>query len=156
MLTVYTKSEKETLNLGYRMGRIIFSPSLVALIGELGSGKTTLIRGIAKGMGIQEVVKSPSFVIINEYSGSIPLYHFDLYRIDNPQELNQLGYQEYFYTERGVVVIEWADKILPLLPSRRLEIKIKMRNFCLREVVILPRGREYCQLVERIKGEPGC
>jgi len=156
MLTIYTKSEEETLNLGCKIGKTIFSPSLIALIGELGSGKTTLTRGIAKGMGIEGVVKSPSFVIINEYSGPIPLYHFDLYRIDDPDQLNQLGYEEYFYTEKGVVVIEWADKILSLLPPQYLEIKMRMENFYLRKVVLLPRGERYCQLVEKIKGELQC
>lgn len=151
MLTIYTRSSKETLNLGFKLGKNIFSPSLIALIGELGSGKTTLTQGIAQGMGIKEAVKSPSFVIINEYPGCIPLYHLDLYRIDDPDQLNQLGYQEYFYTERGVVVVEWADKILPYLPPDRLDIKMEIKDFYLRKIDFLPRGGKYSLLVKKLK-----
>lgn len=157
MLTVYTKSEEETLALGIKIGKNIFHPSLIALIGELGSGKTTLTRGIARGMGIRTRVKSPSFVIINEYPGVVPLYHFDLYRIDNPQELDLLGYQEYFYKKEGVVVVEWADKIPEFLPPYYLEIRLKIENLDQRKIELLAKGNEkYHKLIRRVQGEIKC
>ncbi|RLE13426.1 tRNA (adenosine(37)-N6)-threonylcarbamoyltransferase complex ATPase subunit type 1 TsaE [Candidatus Aerophobetes bacterium] len=152
MLTVYTESEEETLNLGIKIGENIFYPSLIALIGELGSGKTTLVRGIARGMGIKARVKSPSFIIINEYPGAIPLYHFDLYRLNDPQEINSLGYEEYFYKKEGVVVIEWADKILEFLPSDYLEIRLKVEDLERRKLVLLSRGdKKYSKLIEKLR-----
>jgi len=152
MLTVYTESEEETLNLGIKIGENIFYPSLIALIGELGSGKTTLVRGIARGMGIKAKVKSPSFIIINEYPGVIPLYHFDLYRLNDPQEINSLGYEEYFYKKGGVVVIEWADKILEFLPSDYLEIRLKVEDLERRKLILLSRGdKKYSKLIEKLR-----
>lgn len=153
MLILRTRSEEETESLGAKIGKVIFSPSCIALIGELGSGKTTLTRGIARGMGIENTVKSPSFVIINEYSGPVPLYHFDLYRIDDPGQLVQLGYEEYFYSRKGVVVVEWADKILDFLPSQYLRIEMRIKNFHEREIFLLPLGKSYSELVEKIRGE---
>jgi len=153
MLVLLTRSEKETQNLGARIGKIIFAPSCIALIGELGSGKTTLTRGIARGLGVESTVKSPSFVIINEYPGPVPVYHFDLYRIDNPDQLVKLGYEEYFYSRRGVVVVEWADKILDFLPSQHLRIEMRIKNLHEREIFFLPVGKSYSKVVEKIKGE---
>jgi len=153
-LTIYTRSEEETLSLGRKLGQKLFFPSLIALMGDLGSGKTVFTRGIAAGMGIKDVVKSPSFLIVKEYSGPVPLYHFDLYRISSSEELDFLGWQEYFYSREGVVVIEWADKILDILPSSRLEIKIEIEDLLIRKLIFLPRGdKRYEKLAQSIKGE---
>ncbi len=153
-LTICTRSEDETLSLGRKLGQKLFFPSLIALMGDLGSGKTVFTRGIAAGMGIKDVVKSPSFLIVKEYSGPVPLYHFDLYRISSSEELDFLGWQEYFYSREGVVVIEWADKILDILPSSRLEIKIEIEDLLIRKLIFLPRGdKRYEKLAQSIKGE---
>ena len=153
-LTICTRSEEETLSLGRKLGQKLFFPSLIALMGDLGSGKTVFTRGIATGMGIKDVVKSPSFLIVKEYSGPVPLYHFDLYRISSSEELDFLGWQEYFYSREGVVVIEWADKILDILPSSRLEIKIEIEDLLIRKLIFLPRGdKRYEKLAQSIKGE---
>ena len=153
-LTIYTRSEEETLSLGRKLGQKLFFPSLIALMGDLGSGKTVFTRGIAAGIGIKDVVKSPSFLIVKEYSGPVPLYHFDLYRISSSEELDFLGWQEYFYSREGVVVIEWADKILDILPSSRLEIKIEIEDLLIRKLIFLPRGdKRYEKLAQSIKGE---
>ena len=154
MVRIRTRNEEETLNVGMRIGRNTFFPSLFALVGELGSGKTVLTRGIARGMGITARVKSPTFVFIHEYKAPHPLYHFDLYRLSTLQELYALGYQEYFYTPHGVVVVEWADKIIDFLPSEYLKITILMESLNLRKIVMTPKGNgHYHQLIQRIMSE---
>ena len=93
-------------------------PGMVyALVGDLGTGKTTLTKAIAKGLGIEEPITSPTFTIVHEYhSGRMPLYHFDVYRLGDPDEMFELGYEEYFYGE-GLCVVEWADLVADLLPE---------------------------------------
>ena len=117
-------SEKETEKLGEAMGRVAVPGTVIALIGDLGTGKTTLTKSIARGLGVTETVTSPTFNIIREYrSGRIPLFHFDVYRIADPDEMYELGYEEYFYGD-GVCVVEWADLIEELLPEDAVIIRI--------------------------------
>ena len=123
-LTVITESVEETRKLGTRIAKRLNSGKVVCLIGELGTGKTSLAQGIAQGLGVKDWLTSPTFIIINEYKGRLPLYHFDLYRLNKMEELVDLGYEEYFYGE-GVVVIEWAEKIRPLWPENRVEIYLE-------------------------------
>ncbi len=115
-LDITTKSEQETIAEGKRLASFLKAGDLAALTGDLGSGKTTFTKGIASGLGVEnpEYVNSPSFVLIREYKGEIPLYHFDLYRLDNLQDMGYIGIQEYLDGD-GVVVIEWADKLGKLL-----------------------------------------
>jgi len=118
-------SPKETKDFGRRLSSGLGKGDLVALIGPLGSGKTCLTQGICEGLGVKEIVTSPSFVIINQYPGRLWVYHFDLYRLKDKKELLDLGYEEFFYGE-GVCIIEWADKIRGHLPERRIEIVLKI------------------------------
>jgi tRNA threonylcarbamoyladenosine biosynthesis protein TsaE len=98
---------------------------VLALIGDLGTGKTTLTKYIAKGLGVTETVTSPTFTIVREYrSGRIPLFHFDVYRILDPDEMFEIGYEDYFFGE-GVCVVEWADQIEELLPEDAMIIRIE-------------------------------
>ncbi len=97
---------------------------VVALIGELGSGKTVFIKGICRGLKVEDDVTSPTFTLIHEYKGRIPVYHFDFYRIHRADEMRELGCEEYFFGE-GISLIEWADKILEHLPKKRIEVYIK-------------------------------
>ena len=121
---MHIASEKETELLGGKIGRAAKPGMVVALIGDLGTGKTTLTKAIARGLGVTETVTSPTFNIIREYkSGRIPLYHFDVYRIADPDEMFELGYEEYFYGD-GICVVEWADIIEELLPEEALVIQI--------------------------------
>jgi tRNA threonylcarbamoyladenosine biosynthesis protein TsaE len=122
-LTFHTTSPEETEKLGERIGRALEKGCVVALIGELGAGKTILTRGIAKGLEVPDLVHSPTFTLIHEHQGRLPVYHFDLYRLSSPQELEDLGAESYFYSE-GVSVIEWAERAGNALPSDRLEIHI--------------------------------
>ena len=117
-----SKSQEETIKLGSRLAHVLKSGDIICLFGELGSGKTTFTKGIAKGLKIDEkTVNSPTFVLMNEYEGRVPLFHFDLYRIEKADEVLGLGYEEFFY-DQGVSVIEWADRLGTLLPKEYLKI----------------------------------
>ena len=109
--------EAATKEYGYKLAEEAVPGQVIALIGDLGAGKTTLTKYIAEGLGVTEHVQSPTFTIVREYhSGRMPLYHFDVYRIDDPDEMFEIGYEEYFYGD-GLCVVEWADKIEELLPE---------------------------------------
>ncbi|UCE20478.1 MAG: tRNA (adenosine(37)-N6)-threonylcarbamoyltransferase complex ATPase subunit type 1 TsaE [Gemmatimonadota bacterium] len=122
--TVFTQSPEETHSFGVELARDLEPQTVIALIGDLGSGKTCLTQGICAGLEVEEYVTSPTFTLINEYRGRLPVYHFDLYRIDDLKEMLDLGYEEYFYGN-GVCVIEWAEKMETLLPEKRIEILLK-------------------------------
>lgn len=115
--TVDTFSEEETKALARTIARYLKPGDVIALEGDLGAGKTTLAQGIAKALGISGPVDSPTFTIIKEYEGTLPLYHMDVYRIDSPEE--ELGLEEYFYGD-GVCLVEWASRVEPLLPDSTL------------------------------------
>ncbi len=125
MRKLILKNEEETRAFGLELGASLRKGDIVALIGDLGTGKTALTKYIAEGLGIQEVITSPTFTIVQEYrQGRLPLYHFDVYRIGDPEEMYELGYEEYFYGD-GVCVIEWADLIEELLPEYTKVIRIE-------------------------------
>jgi tRNA threonylcarbamoyladenosine biosynthesis protein TsaE len=117
------KTREDTFKWGKAFGAMLHSGDVVALIGDLGSGKTTLTQALAAGIGVTDAVTSPTFSLIQEYAGPIPLYHFDPYRLDRPEEISELGLDEYLQRD-GVVVVEWADLIRPLLPEDRFEIHL--------------------------------
>ncbi|OYD14900.1 tRNA (adenosine(37)-N6)-threonylcarbamoyltransferase complex ATPase subunit type 1 TsaE [candidate division WOR-3 bacterium JGI_Cruoil_03_51_56] len=125
MAVFHTASAAETINLGRRFAARLKVKDVVAFYGELGSGKTTMIKGIAGGLGVNEVVKSPSFVIITEYQGRVPVYHIDLYRISKPNELEGFDLEEYFEAE-GVCLIEWAERAESLLPERTIRVRLEL------------------------------
>ncbi|HPM42990.1 MAG TPA: tRNA (adenosine(37)-N6)-threonylcarbamoyltransferase complex ATPase subunit type 1 TsaE [Candidatus Omnitrophota bacterium] len=132
-----SKNPDETILIGQKLARELGRGSVVALIGDLGSGKTVLTKGLAKGLGVKNsrYVNSPTFVIIKEYKGKIPLYHFDLYRLNHSSLLDMENFEEYFYGD-GVTVIEWADKIRAHLPPKHVEIKMKVIGEGEREIKI--------------------
>ncbi len=113
----------DTARWGHALGQSLISGDVIALIGEVGAGKTTLTQSIAKGIGIQEAVTSPTFTLIQNYSGPIPMFHFDPYRLENPLEMEDLGLYDYLEAD-GIVVIEWADQIGELMPPDYLEIRL--------------------------------
>jgi tRNA threonylcarbamoyladenosine biosynthesis protein TsaE len=123
--------------IGTRLAAKLKKGDVVALIGQLGAGKTVLTKGIAKGLGVKDVqyVNSPTFVIIKEYEGKMPLYHFDLYRLSGPGSLDEICYDEYFYGD-GVSVVEWADKIKSILPKKRLEVRLSVAGENKRKIEI--------------------
>lgn len=110
-----------------KLASFLKAGDIISLTGDLGAGKTVFVQRLAKGLGIKNRITSPTFNLIKEYKGKIPLYHFDIYRLENLSELINLGYEEYFYGQ-GITVIEWGDKIRPLLGSEYLEIEFKLKT----------------------------
>ena len=124
-MTVETFSERETGQLGYTLGRKARPGDIYALSGDLGVGKTVFTQGFAAGLGIEDVVNSPTFTILQVYEdGRLPLYHFDVYRIGDPEEMEEIGCDEYFFGE-GVCMIEWAELIEDMLPQNICRILIE-------------------------------
>jgi tRNA threonylcarbamoyladenosine biosynthesis protein TsaE len=123
VVTFHTKSAEETERLGERIGSALEPGTVVAMTGDLGAGKTTLTKGIARGLGVSDLIHSPTFTLIHEHKGRLPVYHFDLYRLDSPEMLDDLGYEDYFYGD-GVSIVEWSEKASELLPPDHLEIRI--------------------------------
>lgn len=147
-----TNSPTETWSLGKIIAKLLLPGDVICLNGDLGAGKTALSQGIAAGLGINEPVTSPTFTLINEYQGGLPLYHFDVYRLGGPEDMEDLGYEEYFYGQ-GVCLIEWANLVKDVLPAERLEISIVPHESLeeVRIVNILPMGSRYHLLVEELK-----
>ncbi len=122
---IETYSEKETLELGKKIAEESTPGTVITLIGDLGVGKTVFAQGIAKGLGILEWVNSPTFTIVQVYEeGRMPFYHFDVYRIEDPDEMYEIGYEDYFYGE-GLCLIEWADLIREIIPKEHTRICIE-------------------------------
>lgn len=123
-MQIESYSSEDTFRLGFRLGENAKKGDIYCLSGELGVGKTVFTQGFAKGMGIDDAVNSPTFTIIQQYEGRLPLYHFDVYRISDIDEMEEIGYMDYFYGD-GVCLIEWAELIDELLPPERVSIQIK-------------------------------
>ena len=132
-------SEKDTFELGRKIGEKAGPGQIYTLDGDLGVGKTVFTKGLARGLGIREPVNSPTFTIVQEYrDGRLPLYHFDVYRIEDPEEMEEIGYDDYFFGE-GVCLIEWAEKIRELLPEKVIRITIEKqleKGFDYRTIII--------------------
>ena len=144
---VTTKNEIETIELAQNFESEKFPNMIICLNGELGSGKTMFTKGIANALGINENITSPTFTIIKEYDGELPLYHMDVYRLDGNTE--GIGIEEYF-NKGGVVVIEWADTIKDILPKERLDIKFKVLDENKRMLILKPYGTKYEELCEAV------
>lgn len=144
-----TGSPSDTIRLGKQIGRLLQRGDVVALVGELGAGKTRLISGLAQGAGVQksDYVSSPSFTLINEYRGKIPFYHIDLYRLEKEQDAEELGLEEYFYGD-GITALEWADRIPSLLPIGVLLIHIRYSGKKTRTIEITSQGQRYEELLK--------
>ncbi len=123
-MEIILKSLEETEKFGLKLGKFLQKGDILCLNGELGAGKTTMTKSIGIGLGVEEYITSPTFSLINQYSGRLPVYHFDVYRLENVDELFDLGFDEYFYGN-GVCIIEWADKIKRMLPKERIVVDIE-------------------------------
>lgn len=144
---ITTKNEFETIELAQNFESEKFPNMILCLDGELGSGKTMFTKGIANALGITENITSPTFTIIKEYEGELPLYHMDVYRLDG--NIDGIGIEEYF-TKGGVVVIEWASTIKDILPEERLDIKFKVVDETKRLIILNPHGKKYEDLCEAV------
>ena len=134
-MTVFTESEKETEELGRRLAAFVRPNMVLALYGELGAGKTALVRGLASGMGLKARVSSPTFTIVNEYLGKTPLFHFDMYRLRDSEELFDIGWEDYLGRE-GVLAVEWSENVDDAFDSGTVRIRLKRRGESGREIII--------------------
>lgn len=123
MLTFTTSSAEETITLGEKIGRLLKKGDIIAMQGTLAAGKTTITKGIAKALGITDTITSPTFCLISEYQGKMPLYHMDVYRLDGTEDFINLGTDDMLYGD-GVSIIEWSEKIMDQLPSNTIVLKI--------------------------------
>lgn len=150
-MKIVLKSIKDTEQFGYWLGKLLKGGDLICLMGDLGAGKTTLTQSIAKGLEVEDYVTSPTFTLINEYKGRVPLYHFDVYRLGDVDELFDLGYEEYFYSN-GVTIVEWANKVLEVFPEDRINIEIKKgKEYDERIVHIYGQGNRFNEIVKELK-----
>ena len=123
MLTFTTSSAEETIELGKKIGRLLKKGDIIAMQGTLAAGKTTITKGIAQALGITETITSPTFCLISEYQGNMPLYHMDVYRLEGTEDFINLGTDDMLYGD-GVSIIEWSEKIMDELPSSTIILKI--------------------------------
>lgn len=139
-MVVETYSEEETLALGRRLAQDAVPGMVFALEGDLGVGKTVLTKGMAEGLGIKEPVNSPTFTVLQIYDdGRLPFYHFDVYRIEEPEEMEEIGYEEYFYGD-GICLVEWANLIAELMPEDTVRITIEKdlgKGFGYRKITVV-------------------
>ncbi|KOF57051.1 MULTISPECIES: tRNA (adenosine(37)-N6)-threonylcarbamoyltransferase complex ATPase subunit type 1 TsaE [Clostridium] len=151
-MTFVIDSVDKTLHLGEKLGELLNQGDIVCLDGDLGAGKTHFTKGIAKGLKIDDYITSPTFNIVNEYQGRLKLYHFDVYRVNDPDEIYAIGFDEYIFSD-AVSVIEWSNYIEDLIPEERINITItklpnKGENY--RQIVINYIGNRY-DYVKEIK-----
>lgn len=144
---VQTSSPEETKQFAKLLASYLLAGDVITLEGDLGAGKTTFTKGLATGLGITRVVNSPTFTIIKEYEGDLPLYHMDVYRLEDSDE--DLGFDEYFEGE-GVTVVEWASFIEDMLPDEFLKITMKHINEQERQLILTPVGKRYVTICEEL------
>jgi len=141
---------KDTEQIGQIISHCLEKGTVLCLDGDLGVGKTSLTQFIAREFGIDEYITSPTFAIIKEYQGRLPFYHMDVYRIDSEDDMYDLGYDEYIYSE-GVTIIEWSHKIEGILPEDRINIEIQRLNDQSRLMIIDGKGSTYEKLTQELK-----
>ncbi|MBI0581094.1 tRNA (adenosine(37)-N6)-threonylcarbamoyltransferase complex ATPase subunit type 1 TsaE [Neobacillus cucumis] len=142
-----TTDSTQTLSFAVKLAERLLPGDVITLEGDLGAGKTTFTKGLAQGLGVKRTVNSPTFTIIKEYAGRMPLYHMDVYRVGDTFE--DLGFDEYFEGD-GVTVVEWAHLIEEQLPSERLTIFLYHESQEKRKIVFVPKGERYEQLCKEI------
>ncbi|MGD2124511.1 MAG: tRNA (adenosine(37)-N6)-threonylcarbamoyltransferase complex ATPase subunit type 1 TsaE [Desulfobacteraceae bacterium] len=150
--TVITDSDQQTIKFGQRLGAFLEKADVVALAGELGSGKTWLAKGIALGLGVNPstVVTSPSFALVNEYEGRLTLFHMDIYRLESLSELLSAGLEEYLYSG-GVVVLEWADRWPEILPDQTIKVELLILSDNRRQITLSGRHPRVMEIIDAVK-----
>lgn len=149
MKKIFLKDEELTFELGRQIGENLFPGAIICLNGDLGAGKTTMTKSIAKALEIEDYITSPTFNIVNEYKdGKLDLYHFDVYRIGSSEEMYDIGFDEYLDAE-GVCIIEWSNIIEDILPEERLEILLTYELEG-RTAQLIPYGEKYRELIEGV------
>ena len=150
-MEIELKGLEKTKGFGIKLGALLKAGDIICLNGDLGAGKTTLTKSIGLGLGVEDYITSPTFALINEYEGRVPVYHFDVYRLENVEELYDLGFDEYFYG-KGISIIEWADKIKRFLPDERLVLDIKKGiDVDDRKIILTSYGNRYKDIMKELK-----
>jgi tRNA threonylcarbamoyladenosine biosynthesis protein TsaE len=150
MLKIISHNLSETQAIGEKLGELAEGGDLFLLSGNLGAGKTALTQGIARGLGSRDYALSPTFVLMRELRGRLPLYHIDLYRLDKVEEISDLGLDDYLYGS-GLCVIEWAEKGITVLPAEYLWIKIDYLSDTGRSFEFIPQGRRYVKMMKKLQ-----
>lgn len=147
--TLVTESDQETIEVGFTLGTLLQEGDVVALVGELGSGKTWFTKGVARGLGVSPntVITSPSFALVNDYPGRATLFHMDIYRLESLSELLSAGIEEYLHSG-GVAVLEWADRWPEILPDEALEVELTIVNDHSRKITLSGRHPRSSSLVQ--------
>jgi tRNA threonylcarbamoyladenosine biosynthesis protein TsaE len=150
--SVLTRSPRQTMSWGSRLGRLLKAGEIVGLIGELGSGKTCFVRGVTHGLevGKEAWIRSPTFTLINEYHGRLPVYHIDLYRVEGRAQLEGLNLREYLYSD-GVSLIEWFEHLPADEVDEFLEVRVAYVDGNRRQLTFSPHGRRYEEIVEGLR-----
>lgn len=151
MLTCVTHSPEETAHLAGTIGKIIREGTVICLDGELGVGKTLFVRAIARTLGVESDVTSPTFNLMNIYDAACPIVHFDLYRITSEEELEDIGFYEYAEATEGIVLIEWAEKFPDAMPADHLSVRIEALNDEERQFTFVAKGKKSRALLEELK-----
>ena len=153
MFELVSKSPEETAAIGEKIGRLFSTGTVICLHGDLGAGKTLFVKNLAVGLDIAEEVTSPTFNIMNVYEGRLPLYHFDLYRLEQEYELEDIGFFDYVDEPDGIVVIEWADKFVECLPEDYILLSIERVGEAPteRKLVFDIRGSRYSALMKEVE-----
>ena len=137
--------------MGAALAELLLPGDVVSLTGDLGAGKTTFVQGAARGLGVTDQVASPTFVLVREYRGDVPVYHLDVYRLDRMQEVIDLGFED-LLDPAGVVFVEWGDAILPLLPDEHLRVELRSQDGDARRLSFTGRGVRWAGRWERLEG----
>jgi tRNA threonylcarbamoyladenosine biosynthesis protein TsaE len=153
-LVITTHSADETRQLGRTIGRLANQPLIIALIGDLGSGKTAFVQGLAKGLDVpaEYYITSPTFTLINEYPGRLPLFHADLYRLETVQDLEDIGLDELIY-DQGVLAVEWADKLAHNLSGDYLVLQYEIIDDDCREIKLIAYGQNGINLIKALEAQ---
>lgn len=152
-LELISHSPEETQAVGELLGKAAQAGDLFLLQGAFGAGKTVLTQGIARGLGVPDAVTSPSYIIVNEYQGRLPLYHVDLYRLESPAEVLDLGLEDYLLYGEGVCVVEWADRALDLLPKEGLLVTLTYMDENRRRLSFSAQGESTQRLLAALSGQ---
>jgi tRNA threonylcarbamoyladenosine biosynthesis protein TsaE len=150
--SVFTRSPRQTMGWGNRLGKLLEGGEIIALIGELGAGKTCFVRGVTRGLEVDKGawIRSPSFTLINEYHGRLPVYHIDLYRVETRAQLEGLNLREYFYSN-GVSLIEWFEHLPADEADEYLEVRVAYMNGSRRQLAFSPHGQRYEEIVDGLR-----
>ena len=150
MEKIILKGLEDTKKFGEKLGSLLKPGDIICLMGDLGAGKTTLTKSIGIGLGVEDYITSPTFTLINEYKGRLNLYHFDVYRLEGISDLDDLGFEEYFYSG-GVCIIEWGDKIENILPKDKINLSIEKGSELDERIINLSgEGSRFKELIEEL------